>query len=160
MSAQPLHSRDLQLLNRYQHDFPLVPEPYKAIGEPLGMSEAEVLERLTRLRGAGVVSRVGAVLQSHRVGASTLAAMDVPLADMERIAAEVNAFPNVNHNYEREHALNLWFVVTAASQEELTRVIDEISRRCGLPVYIMPMVKDYHIDLGFPIHGAGKRPHE
>ncbi|MEO5363563.1 MAG: Lrp/AsnC family transcriptional regulator [Magnetococcus sp. DMHC-8] len=141
---------DLRLLNEFQHHFPLVPEPYRVMAERLAIPEAELLERLQRLTGRGVVSRVGAVLQTGRVGASTLAAMAVPPAEVERVATLVNRFPEVNHNYEREHAINLWFVVTADSQERLQTVVGQIATQSGMAVYTMPMVRAYHIDLGFP----------
>lgn len=141
---------DLRLLNEFQHHFPLVPEPYKGMAEQLHIPESELLDRLQRLHVEGVISRVGAVLQTGRAGASTLAAMTVSPQDVGRVAAIVNRFPEVNHNYERDHAVNLWFVITAESQERLQGVVEAIAAESGLDVYTMPMLKAYHIDLGFP----------
>lgn len=147
----PLSSTDRQLLNGYQQEFPLVAEPYKEMARQQGITEEELLERLRSLQISGVISRVGAVFRPRSVGASTLAAMEIPADKIERIANLVNQFPEVNHNYEREHSLNLWFVLTAASQEKLQTVITEITEQSGYTVYAMPMVEDYHIDLGFPL---------
>ncbi|MEO5345609.1 MAG: AsnC family transcriptional regulator [Magnetococcus sp. YQC-9] len=154
----PLHEYDLQpldhrLLNDFQHDFPLDPRPYRILAERLGIAEAEVLERLGRLQLSGHISRVGAVLRARRVGVSTLAAMRVPEERLEVVAGIVNGFPEVNHNYEREHGFNLWFVITARSAERLAEVTAAIEAQTGLAVCSMPMEADFHIDLGFQIHG-------
>lgn len=141
---------DLRLLNEFQHDFPLVSNPYQVIGERLGLQETEVIDRLHTLQKSGVVSRVGAVLKTGQIGASTLAAMEVPPQDLEHVANLVSSFPEVNHNYERDHAINLWFVVTTDSWERLSAILQDIEEQTGIPVHKMPMVKEYHIDLGFP----------
>ena len=151
-----MHNADLtdierRLLNDFQHDFPLAPAPYADIAQSLGVSEAEVLATLARLQDAGAVSRVGAVVRPNTVGASTLAAMAVPPEDLERVAALVSDYAEVNHNYEREHRLNLWFVATAPDSTRLQQVLDEIAAGTGYEVFSFPLVEDYHIDLGFEL---------
>lgn len=153
MTPKLLSPLDLQLLNTFQHNFPLVAEPYKEMAEQLGITELALLTRLKQFQDSGVVSRVGAVFKPRRVGISTLAAVSVPEDDIERVAALVNTYPEVNHNYEREHSINLWFVVTAANEQRLEKVLKEIEQKSGISVHKMPMVEDYHIDLGFPLHG-------
>ena len=143
-----------RLLDAYQRGFPLTPTPYRDIADELGATEAEVLAALARLRAQGVISRVGAVLKPRTVGASTLAAMSVPAARIEEVADIVSAYPEVNHNYEREHRLNLWFVVTAETSARLLAILDEIEERSGLIVYRLPMIEDYHIDLAFKLRWA------
>ncbi len=142
---------DRRLLNDFQHDFPLVDEPYAEIARRLGTSEAEVLARLARLKGEGAISRVGAVVRPNTVGVSTLAAMAVPPERLEEVARIVNGFEGVNHNYEREHRLNLWFVATAADADRLRAVLDDIAARSGIEVLPFPLLEDYHIDLGFEL---------
>ncbi|MBF0454898.1 MAG: Lrp/AsnC family transcriptional regulator [Magnetococcales bacterium] len=142
---------DLALLNAYQKNFPLVSRPYAEIAAGLQLTEEQVIQRLTHLRKVGVVSRIGAVLQTGKAGMSTLAAMEVPVRDLEKVAQIVNSYPEVNHNYEREHALNLWFVVTAADEERLMFVLSEIAEHAGTEVHILPMLDNFHIDLGFPL---------
>ena len=146
-----MNELERRLLNDYQRDFPLTPTPYADIARELGVSEAEVLATLTRLQEQGAVSRVGAVLRPNTVGASTLAAMAVPNTELETVAALVSAYPEVNHNYEREHALNLWFVVAAPDSGRLQQVLDDIASRSGYEVLPFPLLEDYHIDLGFDL---------
>lgn len=142
---------DRRLLNDFQHDFPLVDEPYAEIARRLGTTEADVLERLTRLKNEGAISRVGAVVRPNTVGASTLAAMAVPPVRLEDVAQIVNGYAEINHNYEREHTLNLWFVATAADNAHLQKVLSDIQARCGIEVLPFPLIEDYHIDLGFDL---------
>jgi DNA-binding Lrp family transcriptional regulator len=137
------------LLNDFQREFPLNPEPFERIARELDTSSTTVLEHLRELQVTGVVSRVGPVFRPNTIGASTLAAMAVPPRELEDIAAIVNRFPQVNHNYEREHHYNLWFVVTAESRQAIDGTLDDISRQTGYDVMSLPLLKDYHIDLGF-----------
>lgn len=151
-----MHNADLtdierRLLNDFQHDFPLSPTPYADIAQSLGVGEAEVLATLVRLKDAGAVSRVGAVVRPNTIGASTLAAMAVLPEDLERVAALVSDYAEVNHNYEREHRLNLWFVATAPDSTRLQQVLDKIAARSGYEVLSFPLIEDYHIDLGFEL---------
>jgi hypothetical protein len=88
---------------------------------------------------------------ANTVGVSTLAAAAVPPEQLESVAALVNGYTEVNHNYEREHRLNLWFVATAPDLAHLTAVLDEIAARTGYEVLSFPLVEDYHIDLGFEL---------
>ncbi len=145
---------EFRLLNDYQHDFPLTPAPFAALGDALGASEEAVLTVLARLQERGTVSRVGAVFRPRSIGASTLAALAVPEHDLERVAQLVSAYPEVNHNYQREHHYNLWFVVTAPDELALQRVLHEIEERSGRRVLFLPLVEDYHIDLGFDLAGV------
>lgn len=143
------------LLDRWQRDFPLVPRPYAQIARANDLSEHEIIAMLRDCVEDGLLSRVGAVVKPNTVGASTLAAMAVPVAELERVAAIVNAEPGVNHNYEREHAINLWFVATAADADALAATLDRIAARTGFPVVDLPLERAYHIDLGFPLDGQG-----
>jgi DNA-binding Lrp family transcriptional regulator len=140
-----------ELLNRYQRDFPLEPRPFARIAAELGLSEDTVIDMLAALSDDGTVSRVGAVVRPNVVGASTLAAMSVPASRLEEVAATVSRRPDVNHNYEREHALNLWFVVTARDPDALARALGEIAAETGLDVIDLPLERAYHIDLGFDL---------
>jgi siroheme decarboxylase len=151
IAPDQLDAVDRRLLNDFQSGIPLSPRPFALMAERLGLSEPEVIERLRQLTAAGAVSRVGPVFRPKRVGVSTLAAMSVPAERLASVAALVNTYPEVNHNYEREHHFNLWFVLTAPDQASLTRVIEEIGRRSGVPVMDLPMLAEYHIDLGFQL---------
>ena len=145
-----------RLLNDFQRDFPLVPMPYAALARALGRPEPWVLATLRQLIDDRLVSRVGVIFRPGSVGASTLAAMAVPPLRLASVARSVGAHAGVNHNYEREHRFNLWFVANAADGEALAALLARIERETVLPVLAMPLVTEYHIDLGFDIDD-GKR---
>jgi len=138
-----------RLLDEFQHELPLATRPFAEMAQRLGVSEAEVIERLNALAECGAISRVGPVFRPKRLGASTLAAMAVPPEYLDEVADLVSALPEVNHNYEREHRFNLWFVITAEDAEHLEAVLDGIAEETGIPVMPLPMEEDFHIDLGF-----------
>ncbi len=140
-----------RLLDEFQHHFPLTSSPFAEIAKRLGVCEREVLETLKSLQERGYISRIGPVFRPRRVGVSTLAAMAVPRNRLERVARYINAYDEVNHNYEREHHYNLWFVVTACHRQRLQQVVEEIESHTGLPVMMLPLEKAFHIDLGFPL---------
>ena len=152
---KPLDDIDFSLVNDWQRGFPLVSRPYAELAHNLGVSEAEVILRLKGLAGAGTVSRIGAVFQPHALGWSTLGAVSAPENRLEDVAKVINGFPEVNHNYEREHAFNLWFVATAPSRERIAEVLTEIGRAAAGPVLDLPMLENFHIDLGFDLRGGG-----
>lgn len=139
------------LLNDFQQGLSLSPTPYAHLAEQLGVDEATVIENLHKLQGEGVISRVGPVFRPNRLGVSTLAAMAIPGDELETVAAIVSSFAEVNHNYERDHEFNLWFVVIAADREVLQAVLAEIEARSGYSVMDLPMREDYFIDLGFKL---------
>lgn len=147
---------ELHLLNDYQRDFPLVTAPFGVIAGRMGVSEAQVLETFAQLQARGAVSRVGAVFRPHSIGSSSLAAIAVPAGEIEEAAQLISSYAEVNHNYEREHHYNLWFVVAAAHEARVREVLAEIQRRTGCPVLHLPMLEDYHIDLGFDL----TQPHQ
>ncbi|HHJ17468.1 MAG TPA: Lrp/AsnC family transcriptional regulator [Gammaproteobacteria bacterium] len=146
-----------KLLNDFQRNFPLEPMPFEQIARRLNTSPEQVLQTLKDLQARGAVSRVGPVFRPNTVGVSTLAAMSVPAHRLDSIAAIINQFPQVNHNYEREHRYNLWFVVIAENAVALDETLREIQLECGYRVLSLPLVKDYHIDLGFRMN-LGHQP--
>jgi len=149
----------LGIINGYQRGLPLTPRPYLAIAERLGSTEDQIIDRLTALSRSGAISRVGAVFAPGRIGAGTLAALSVPAGRLAEVAARINTYPEVNHNYEREHAWNLWFVVTAPDPARVRRTVAQIESQagCGKVLYL-PMIEGYHIDLGFPLGTVAPRP--
>ena len=149
---------DMRLIENWQRGFPLVPHPYSAIGSKVGLSEADVIERLRKLKMAGILVRVGATVRPNAAGASTLAALRVPSECMDDVVAIINAEPSVTHNYEREHAFNLWFVVTAADRGSVDRVLGRIGTQTGLDLLNLPLQRSYFIDLGFAVNGQASQP--
>lgn len=150
-STLELNDLERRLLNDYQRDFPVSSAPFADIANEMEADEQEVIAALVSLEKRGMVSRVGPVLRPNRIGASTLVAISVPESRLEPVARFVNAYPEVNHNYEREHEFNLWFVVTASDQDRINQILREIRRRTGLRVLDLPMQEAYHIDLGFAL---------
>jgi DNA-binding Lrp family transcriptional regulator len=146
-----LSSFERRLLDQFQRDFPLTARPYAELARRLESDEETVLAALERLRRRGLIARVGAVVAPHRIGWSTLAAMTVPSGRLDEVAAVVSGFAEVNHNYEREHELNLWFVVTGPDRAHVRGVLDAISAETGLAVLDLPLVEAYRLDLGFPL---------
>jgi len=151
LNKSQLNMLEKHLLNDFQHGFPLVPRPYARIAKELETTEELIIESIARLKQQGFISRVGAVFRANSIGASTLAAISVPENKLESIAAIVNEYSEVNHNYKREHHFNLWFVLTARDEHELNAVLDDIEQRTGYSVMYLPMVEDFHIDLGFDL---------
>lgn len=156
-TALPADSLEFRLLNEFQRDFPLVPAPFAELARRLGCDEAAVLTLLRHLRDDGTLSRVGAVFAPRTVGASTLAALAVPPERLEAVAAMVSRHAGVNHNYEREHRYNLWFVATAPDPAALDALLAKIGAQVGTPPIALPLVEEYHIDLAFDLAQGGKK---
>ena len=137
-----------RIINALQGDFPLCDEPYRAIADRLAISEAELLDRLQAMLGAGVLTRFGPMFQVERMGgALILAAMKVPDGDFERVAAIVNRQPEVAHNYRREHALNMWFVLAAETQAGIARTVARLEQLTGYPVLAFPKEREYFVEM-------------
>ena len=150
--------REIRLLNEFQRDFPLVAEPYAAVARALRVDVEWVLARLAARVADGTVSRVGAVFRPGAIGVSTLAALAVDPRDLTRVAALVSSRREVNHNYEREHRFNLWFVVTAPDSARLDAALAAIERDSGFAPISLPLVEDYAIDLGFDFTNPAPKP--
>ncbi|RTL31448.1 MAG: Lrp/AsnC family transcriptional regulator [Rhodocyclaceae bacterium] len=158
---EALDATGFRLLNEWQRDFPLEPRPFARIAQAVGAADEDVIAAYRDLAAQGLVSRVGAVFAPRRLGASALAALAAPPERLEEVAARVTREPAINHNYQREHRYNLWFVVTAASRAQLDEVVAGIERDTGCAVIVLPLEEEFHIDLGFDLKagGAGRRSH-
>ncbi len=144
---------ETRILDDWQRDLPLVPRPFAVMADALQVSEADLLARLAHLKSIGAIARVGATCRPNTVGASTLAALSVPEARIDEVAAVVAAEPGVNHSYLRENNWNLWFVATAPDAGELLAMLARIEDRCGLKVLNLPLRRAFNIDLGFALEG-------
>ena len=159
MNIAPLSSLDFALVNDWQRDFPLLPRPYAELARRLGRAETEIIERLQGLSASGAISRIGAIFRPHALGWSTLAAVSAPEHRIEAVARLISDYTEVNHNYEREHDFNLWFVAAAPSRERIAEVLAEIGQAAGSPVLDLPMLEDFHIDLGFDLRETPRPRH-
>lgn len=139
---------DRDIINGLHGGLAICERPYLEAAQRLGLQEDELIERLARLLKDGVLTRVGPLYQIERMGgAFTLAALHAPVDQFEQIATCVNAMPQVAHNYEREHALNMWFVIATETPYEIEEVIRTIEKETGCVVYNFPKSHEYFIEL-------------
>lgn len=159
-SLARLDALDAALINRLQGELPLVPRPFAAVAEELGCSEDELIERLHRLLGEGTLTRFGPLFQIERAGGLfVLAAMAVPEERFDAVTAQVNAHPEIAHNYRRAHALNMWFVLGTETPAQCAAAIERIEAETGLPVLAFPKEREFFVELKLPLtsgeaHGA------
>jgi len=139
---------DKNIINYLQGGFPICESPYQCVAEQLSLTESELIKRIESLLAIGILSRFGPLYHAEQMGgALTLAAVKAPEQQFNRIAEIINAFPEVAHNYERNHELNMWFVIATDLPERLTVVIEEIQQQTGLDVYNMPKINEYFVGL-------------
>ena len=139
---------DHLIINTLQDGFPICESPYQKIASQLNITENELLERLQSLLDNGTLTRFGPMYNAQQMGgALTLAALKAPQEQFEQIAEAVNAFPEVAHNYARNHELNMWFVIATELPERIPVVIEEIENSTGLKVYNMPKIQEYFVGL-------------
>jgi DNA-binding Lrp family transcriptional regulator len=139
---------DRQIIAKMQGDFPLCERPYAQVAEQLGIGEADLLQRLERLLADKVLTRFGPMFQVERMGgAFVLAALSAPEERYEEVTALVNALPQVAHNYRREHALNMWFVLATETQDGIAQALALIEQNTGLPVYAFPKEQEYFVEM-------------
>jgi siroheme decarboxylase len=140
------------LLERLHGDFPLTAAPFADVAAELALDEADVLARVRRLLDDGVLTRFGPLYQIERAGGCfVLAAMAVPPERFDAVAAQVNALPEVAHNYQREHRLNMWFVIAAESEQQAAAVCARIESLTGLTVIALPKEREYYLELRLPL---------
>jgi DNA-binding Lrp family transcriptional regulator len=149
-----LDAAPLGLIDRWQRNFPLVDRPFAAIARDAALGERETIRIFRDLQMQGVISRIGAIVRPNTIGASTLAAMRVPADELDAVAAIVSAAPLVTHNYERSHALNLWFVIAGPDLASVDATTEAIQSQTGREVLSLPMLNAYHLDLGFSLTEA------
>ena len=141
---------DRALLNEVQSAFPVESHPYAILGSKIGISEEEVLQRVVKLRRAGIIRRIGASINSRGLGfVSTLVTASVPVDQLERVVSIINSFQGVTHNYLRKHAYNVWFTLIAQSQEEKKRIIEEMMEKTGVELHEFPAKRIFKIRVDF-----------
>jgi DNA-binding Lrp family transcriptional regulator len=139
---------DRRIVNALQGGFPVCDEPYAAVAGPLGIDADELIRRLQALLDDGVLTRFGPLFQLEQMGGRfVLAALAVPDVDFDQVAALVNAFHEVAHNYRRDHRLNMWFVLATESPEQILDAAARIETATGLPVYLFPKEREYFVEL-------------
>jgi DNA-binding Lrp family transcriptional regulator len=137
---------DKRILTVIQEDFPLTRCPFVEVAQRVGLAEPEVIGRIAMLRDSGTIRRIGAVLDARALGmATTLCAAAVPKGRIDEVAAIVNSFRRVTHNYRRDGAFTLWFTVWGKDDQELSATIEEIEHRAEISVERFDAVKTYKI---------------
>lgn len=145
-----------RLIDEWQGGFPLCERPFAVVAERLDASEDAVLQTLWDLLAEGVLTRFGPLYQIERLGgAFSLAALQAPEVEFERIAGIVNGFPEVAHNYRRDHAFNMWFVLATETPAGMNDTVERIAAATGLPVFDFPKEREYFIEARFTV---GARP--
>lgn len=141
---------DRAIVNALQGGFPLSETPFADAAKALGLTSEQLITRIRVMKEQGVLSRFGPMYNADRFGGhNTLVAMSVPPDRFDEVAEIVNSFPEVAHNYQRDHHLNMWFVIAADSRERVARVLTEVQDRTGLPAHDMPKLTEFHIGLKF-----------
>ncbi|MBF8267833.1 MAG: Lrp/AsnC family transcriptional regulator [Dehalococcoidia bacterium] len=156
--ASQMDLTDRSLLNIVQSSFPLVEEPYRELGSRLEIPEAEVIERLKRLKNLHLLRQISAIFDTRRLGyKSTLVAMRYPPEQLDRSAKEINRHPGVSHNYARDGYFNLWFTLAVAPSESLEETIEEMARRTGAEAFrLLPTLRLFKIGVNFDmVQGNG-----
>ena len=139
---------DRAIVNALQGGFPVSERPYAEAAAKLNIAEQELLDRLGGLVESGALSRFGPMYNAERLGgAVTLAAMAVPENRFEEVAETVNAHAEVAHNYRREHALNMWFVVATERPDQIADILSAIEAETGLAIHDFPKLDEFFIGL-------------
>lgn len=139
---------DKKIVNLLQKGFPLSECPYAEIADQLGISEDGLIERLQRLLDEKILSRFGPMYDVEKLGgAFSLVAMKVPADQFDQVAEVVNSYPEVAHNYQREHELNMWYVLATESVQQIDEINQKIEQRTGLSVFNMPKLEEFYIGL-------------
>jgi len=145
-----LDAVDQNIINTLQQGFPISECPYEEVAGQLGISEGDLLQRIQDLLNARLLTRFGPMYHAERLGGGlTLAAMAIAEQDFQSVSETVNKYPEVAHNYRREHQLNMWFVLATETPQRITQVIADIEKKTGYPVYNMPKEEEFFVGLKF-----------
>ncbi|MRU15779.1 Lrp/AsnC family transcriptional regulator [Roseovarius sp. A21] len=137
---------DRAILNRLQEGFPITTAPFAQVAKELGLSEADLIERLDRMKTERIITRFGPFYDAAEMGgAFCLCAMEVPEDEFEAVLTKVNSFPEVAHNYERSHRLNMWFVLATETEESIEEVAASLERETGQRVLRFPKLREFFI---------------
>lgn len=148
MNNHALDEIDRTIVNTLQYGFPISDYPFKDAAKSLDLTESELLKRIKAMLDSGLLTRFGPLFHAEKMGgALSLCAMKIPVNHFESVTEQVNAFPQVAHNYERDHVMNMWFVLATESLEEKHQTLKDIEQQTGYQVYDMPKEKEYFVGL-------------
>lgn len=146
LAPDALDTTDRAILNALQEGFPLSERPFDEAGAALGLAGDDLIARIRALREIGAITRFGPFFDAAAMGgAFCLCAMEVPPARFDEVVTKVNAHPEVAHNYERTHRLNMWFVLATASPDDIDATAKRIEHETGLAVLLFPKLEEFFI---------------
>ena len=147
-----MDSIDRVIINQLQGGFPITERPFSEVAEKLGLQEHELIDRIDKMQQQGLISRFGPMYHAEKMGGGlTLAAMSIPEERFDEVAKVVNSFPEVAHNYARDHYLNMWFVLATERPERIDEINRAIEDQTGFHVYNMPKLEEFFIGLHFSV---------
>ncbi len=139
---------DRLIINELQGGFPVCDRPYRECASRLGITEAELISRLGDLLEDGTLTRFGPLFNAGRFGGGlTLCAMQIPDEQFNEVAVKVNAFPEVAHNYQRDHSLNMWFVLATEHADQIESLVQRIEEKVGHPIFNFPKLREFFVGL-------------
>ena len=143
-----LEQIDRNIINKLQYGFPICDYPFREAAESLNITEADLLQRIGAMRENGILTRFGPLFNVENMGgAFSLCAMEIPAEEFDSVTERVNALPQVAHNYQRDHTLNMWFVLATETLEEKLKTIEKIEQQTGHKVFDMPKEREYFVGL-------------
>jgi len=147
-----MDSLDRLIINELQGGFPVCERPFREAAQQLGTTESELITRLRCMLDDGLLTRFGPLFHAEQMGGGlSLCAMKVPAERFEEVAEKVNAHPQVAHNYQRDHEMNMWFVLATETPQELDATVHEIEEETGLPVFNLPKKEEFFVGLHFRV---------
>jgi DNA-binding Lrp family transcriptional regulator len=139
---------DRLIVNTLQEGLPLCEQPFAALARELEIDEQQIVARISKLLDDNILTRFGPLYDAERLGgALTLCALSAPPERFEDTADKVNGHPEVAHNYEREHALNMWFVLATENHDRIAEVVAEIESETGCRVFQFPKQEEFFVGL-------------
>lgn len=143
---------DRRIVNQLQGGFPVSERPFREVGDRLGTTESELITRLRCMLDDGLLTRFGPMYHAENMGgAVSLCAMKVPPARFDEVAGQVNAFPQVAHNYQRDHDMNMWFVLATETPDQLDVTLSKIEQLTGISVFNLPKQEEFYVGLHFQV---------
>jgi len=151
-----LDETDKQILQLLQEDFPLVENPWRTLSSKTGIPEHQIVTRIEHLSKKGIIRKIGPIVDNSKIGyqSATLVALRVPENKVNAVAAVINQYGNISHNYEREHQYNIWFTLAAKNPEALNQTLNEILNKTGLnqaDVLNLPTTQRFKINVNFQL---------
>ena len=143
---------DRRIINNLQGGFPVCERPFREAAQRLDTTESELITRIRCMLDDGLLTRFGPLYHAENMGgALSLCAMKVPAEIFDKVTEQVNSFPEVAHNYQRDHEMNMWFVLATETPEQLDECLQEIEKTTGIPVFNLPKKEEFYVGLFFKV---------